>query len=77
MALSDPHQPIPNTPLWLGAGGLPPWYLSLRNGLTAVVVVCVGLAAVHGQMTRPPGSASLRHPQWGPVRLGAVRRSLP
>lgn len=48
MALSDPHQPIPNTPLWLGAGGLPPWYLNLRNGLTAVVVVCVGLAAVHG-----------------------------
>ena len=27
---------------------LPPWYLSLRNGLTAVVVVCIGLAALHG-----------------------------
>lgn len=27
---------------------LPPWYLSLRNGLTAVVVVCIGITALHG-----------------------------
>ena len=27
---------------------VPPWYLRLRSGLTAVVVVCLGLAVVHG-----------------------------
>lgn len=49
MALPDPRRPIPNTPLWLGAGGLIPFVL-LGHGLVfmAVMFVCIGLAVLHG-----------------------------
>lgn len=47
MALPDPRRPIPNTPLWLGAGGL---IVPLGHGLVfmAVMFVCIGLAVLHG-----------------------------